>query len=279
MPGVVNVCILILAIVLAVVNSFIGKASRQHASALKANIIDTAASSGKFNVLVSVIKAAGLEKALSGPGPFTLFAPNDEAFAKVPKEAIDTLMSDAALLRDTLLFHVVPQKMTPTRNGRNSNTLLLDSKSTPKQLTIKIKNWAMDTYVITGQPNIPQVVTFDMKCDNGLIHEINEVLVPYSGEFAPKITFIGVGDLFGNKTIQEGYYGPQSGLDRHGNKYDGPEREYVPVTIGDDWKYSGNWETMIPETIYKAAADYEEKKKERKVYFAGWKDKMKQKQP
>jgi len=224
-----------------------------------ANIIDTVSASGKFKTLLKAIDAAGMTKALSSSGPFTLFAPNDDAFSRLPPGNLDSLMTDVQNLRNLLLFHVVPSKMSPTRNGKNWNTLHIDDDGFPKQLTVKVKNWSQtkvhDTYIVTGQEPIPQIVTFDMQADNGNIHEIDAVLIPYQDKMPPKISHIGIGDLYGNRTIQAGYYGPLAGTDRFGKMYDGPERPYVPISVGDTWEYAGNWETRIPDKIYKDGRD------------------------
>ncbi|RYG19947.1 fasciclin domain-containing protein, partial [bacterium] len=78
------------------------------------NIVETAASAGSFNTLVAAVKAAGLVDTLSGPGPFTVFAPTDEAFAKVPSETLEGLLKPEAkddLVR-VLSYHVVPGELT-----------------------------------------------------------------------------------------------------------------------------------------------------------------------
>jgi uncharacterized surface protein with fasciclin (FAS1) repeats len=72
------------------------------------NIVETAVAAGNFNTLVEAVKAAGLVDTLSSPGPFTVFAPTDEAFAKVPKAVLDALMANKTLLTAVLTYHVVP---------------------------------------------------------------------------------------------------------------------------------------------------------------------------
>jgi len=234
---------------------------------LQANIVDVAIENGNFKTLITAIEAAGLTSTLSGSGPFTVFAPNDEAFAKLPDGTLQSLLNDPPRLKQILQFHVVPRKMSPTRNGRNEDTLLISNSGYPKQLTIKIKNWECDTYIFTGQKNIPQVRTFDLPCDNGVIHEIDEVLVPYEEDFAPKISFIGEGDLSGKPSLQTGYYGIHEGKGRHGEVYDGPVNEKADIAsfpIGKTWLVAGNWE-------------YEPKPSdERRTWkFPSYKDKMK----
>lgn len=206
-----------------------------------ANIIDTAKSAGNFNTLVKAIEAAGLTSVLSGPGPFTVFAPTDEAFARLPKGNMEALMNDIPTLQNLLKFHVHPGKMSPTRNGKSIDTLMISEDDNPKQLTIKVTNWTCESFIMTGQENYAQVTTYDVKCDNGVIHIINEVLIPYKGNHPPKITFIGARDMTKEATLQQGYYGSRAGEDRFGNRYTGPEQEFVPIPVGEDWKVAGNW--------------------------------------
>src|SRR5689334_5465834 len=71
------------------------------------DIVDTAVSAGSFNTLVTAVKEAGLVETLKGAGPFTVFAPTDQAFAKIPKEKLDALLKDKAALKKVLLYHVV----------------------------------------------------------------------------------------------------------------------------------------------------------------------------
>lgn len=240
--------LLLLGLVATLTNSycvgFLSTSNFRQNSYLKANIVDTAVECGKFKTFVAAVNAAGLSSTLSGAGPFTVFAPNDEAFAKLPSGTVDALLNDIPRLKQILQFHIVPRKMSPTRNGRNEDTLLVSSSNGfPKQLTIKIKNWELDTFVFTGQTNIPQVQTFDIKCDNGLIHEINEVLVPYEEDFAPQISFIGEGDLTGTPSLQLSYYGVHEGKGRHGEVYDGPaDAKFEKFSVGSTWKIAGNWD-------------------------------------
>ncbi|NBQ96228.1 MAG: fasciclin domain-containing protein, partial [Betaproteobacteria bacterium] len=75
------------------------------------DIVDTAVSAGNFSTLVTAIKAAGLVDTLKGKGPFTVFAPTDEAFAKIPKANLDALLADKAKLSGVLTYHVVPGRV------------------------------------------------------------------------------------------------------------------------------------------------------------------------
>src|SRR5690349_18540918 len=89
-------------------------------AALAADIVDTAVQNGNFKTLVAAVQAAGLVETLKGPGPFTVFAPTDAAFAKVPKAQLDALLKDKAALTKVLTYHVVPGKVmaADVRAGR-----------------------------------------------------------------------------------------------------------------------------------------------------------------
>jgi uncharacterized surface protein with fasciclin (FAS1) repeats len=79
--------------------------------ALAKDIVDTAVAAGQFNTLATALKAAGLVDTLEGPGPFTVFAPTDAAFAKIPKADLDALLKDKAKLTAVLTYHVVPGRV------------------------------------------------------------------------------------------------------------------------------------------------------------------------
>jgi len=260
---------IMLFILLAVVLSFADLSNSFHvlktnikSTRLPATIIETAEKSGNFKTLLAAVQAAGLIQELSAPGPITLFAPDDEAFAKLPHGKVDELLKDIPALKNILLFHLVPEKMSPSRNGRNTDTLLIDGDGFAKQLTVKIKNWELDTYIITGQKNIPQVTNMDIKCDNGLVHVVNEVLIPYESDLPPQISFIGSGDIEGNPSLQMGYYGSQAGTGRDGKKYEGPPQKFEKGAFrtNEAWKVAGNW-------------DYEKGVDRKKVYTFDYKKK------
>jgi len=237
---------IIVTAVAALVQSFTNVRPRiAKSSALSANIVDTIAQSGNFKTLLSAIQAAGIGPALSGEGPFTIFAPTDEAFSKLPAGNMDSLMKDTPNLKNLLLFHVHPGRLNPTRNAKTFNSALIGGDKFPKQLTVKVTSWTMEVYIETGQPNHAKVITQGIKCDNGLIHVMDEVLIPYPGNEPPKVTFMGARDIEGQATLQRGYYGPIEGTDRNDKKYTGPDREFVPMfeNVGDGWKEGGNWIT------------------------------------
>lgn len=134
-------------------------------SAMAQDLVDTAVKAGNFTTLVTAVKAAGLVDTLKGPGPFTVFAPTDAAFAKVPKATLDALLADKAALTKVLTYHVVPGKvmaadvkagMVKTVQGQ--------------ELTIKTDGGVM--------VNNAKVVAADVAASNGVIHAIDTVLMP-----------------------------------------------------------------------------------------------------
>jgi uncharacterized surface protein with fasciclin (FAS1) repeats len=134
-------------------------------SAQAADIVDTAASAGNFNTLVTAVKAAGLVDTLKGPGPFTVFAPTDAAFAKIPKADLDALLKDKAALTKVLTYHVVPGKV-----------MAKDVKAGSVK-TVQGGNLTLATMggvTVNGA----KVVAADVPADNGVIHAVDTVIMP-----------------------------------------------------------------------------------------------------
>jgi uncharacterized surface protein with fasciclin (FAS1) repeats len=131
------------------------------------NIVQTAVAAGQFKTLVSLVKQAGLVGALSGPGPLTVFAPTDAAFAKVPKATLAALGKDKAKLKAVLLYHVAKGKVTAAKVVKLKSVKTLQGGS----LTVKV---AGGKVFIGGA----QVVKADVMASNGVIHVINKVLIP-----------------------------------------------------------------------------------------------------
>ncbi len=130
------------------------------------DIVDTAINAGTFNTLVAAITAAGLDTALKGPGPFTVFAPTDEAFSKLPSGTVEALLTDILKLRKVLEYHVVSGKVMA------ADVVKLDSATTVEGSTLKID-------ASSGvKVNDATVVTPDVEADNGIIHIIDTVLIP-----------------------------------------------------------------------------------------------------
>ncbi len=134
-------------------------------SATAADIVDTAVSAGSFTTLVTAVKAAGLVETLKGPGPFTVFAPTDEAFAKIPKAKLDALLADKAALTKVLTYHVVPAKV-----------MAADVKAG----SVKTVEGSSVTLATSGGVTVngAKVVKADVAADNGVIHAIDTVIMP-----------------------------------------------------------------------------------------------------
>lgn len=223
-----------------------------HSQALDATILDTVSNVRNFGTLNKAIDAAGLRDALNGPGPFTLFAPNDEAFAKLPAGTLEALLKDKKKLADILKFHVHNNKMTPNRTGRTMDTLLMGEDGYAKQLTVKLTNWTCISFLFGGHETPAQVLASGVtkwdgtKCDNGLIHEINQVMLPYEGNDAPKITFIGFGGITEPARLQLDYYGPEQGKGRNTvGTLDADLDSYKRMSEVGGWKEGCNYELPI----------------------------------
>jgi uncharacterized surface protein with fasciclin (FAS1) repeats len=131
-----------------------------------ANIVDTAVNAGSFKTLVAAIKAANLEDTLKGAGPFTVFAPTDEAFAKLPDGTVDSLLKDIPKLKKILTYHVVSGKVMA------ADVIKLKSATTIEGSNVNID--ASNGVKI----NDATVSTPDVAADNGVIHVIDTVLIP-----------------------------------------------------------------------------------------------------
>jgi uncharacterized surface protein with fasciclin (FAS1) repeats len=131
-----------------------------------ANIIDTATNNGSFNTLVAAIQAAGLVDTLNGNGPFTVFAPTDEAFNKLPAGTVDALLQDIPKLKKILTYHVVSGKVLA------ADVAKLKTAKTVEGSDVKID--ASNGVKI----NDATVAAADVAADNGVIHVIDTVLIP-----------------------------------------------------------------------------------------------------
>ncbi|MGA2595827.1 MAG: fasciclin domain-containing protein [Bryobacteraceae bacterium] len=133
-----------------------------------ADIVDTAVAA-KFNTLVAAVKAAGLVDTLKGPGPYTVFAPTDEAFAKLPAGTLESLLKpeNKDKLRSILLYHVVPGRVMA------QDVVTLNSAKTAEgeDLTIKVINGGV-------MVDNARVIKTDIPTSNGVIHVIDTVLIP-----------------------------------------------------------------------------------------------------
>jgi len=130
------------------------------------NIVDTAIAAGNFKTLVTALQTAGLVNTLGGKGPYTVFAPTDAAFAKIPNATLKALLANKTQLTAVLTYHVVPSKVMSTdlKNGMMVKTVQGEN------LTINTTNGVM--------VNNAKVVKADINCTNGVIHAIDTVLMP-----------------------------------------------------------------------------------------------------
>ena len=140
-------------------------ASAAPALAQPKDVVETAAAAGTFKSLAAALQAAGLVQTLKGPGPFTVFAPTDEAFAKIPKADLDALLKDKAKLTAVLTYHVVPGKV-----------MAKDVKA-GKVKTVQGSELTLGT---TGGVTVDaaKVVQADVVASNGVIHVIDSVVLP-----------------------------------------------------------------------------------------------------
>lgn len=134
-------------------------------SAQAKDIVDTAVDAGSFKTLASALGAAGLVETLKGKGPFTVFAPTDEAFAKIPKADLEALLKDKTKLTEILTYHVVPGKV-----------MAADVKAGK----VKTVQGSDITVTTTGGVMVDKakVIKTDITADNGVIHVIDTVIMP-----------------------------------------------------------------------------------------------------
>lgn len=135
------------------------------------DVVDTAIAAGSFKTLVKAVQAAGLVETLKGKGPFTVFAPTDDAFAKLPKGTVEGLLKDIPKLKTVLTYHVVPGKVMSTDVAK------MKSAKTVQGQTIKIdaSKWHLHKNVKINDAN---VIKADVTTDNGVIHVIDKVILP-----------------------------------------------------------------------------------------------------
>jgi uncharacterized surface protein with fasciclin (FAS1) repeats len=129
------------------------------------DIVDTAVAAGNFKTLATALQAAGLVETLKGKGPFTVFAPTDAAFAKVPKDQLDALLKDKAALTKVLTYHVVPGKVM-AKDVKAGMVKTVQGG----ELTVATAGGVM----VDGA----KVTATDIVADNGVIHVIDSVVIP-----------------------------------------------------------------------------------------------------
>ncbi len=144
-----------------------GEAHDHVAEAASADIVGVASSAGTFNTLLAAAKAAGLVDTLQSAGPFTVFAPTDEAFAKLPEGMIESLLADPEKLKQVLLYHVV-----------SGTVLASDVVGLSSATTVQGSDIAIAVSGGTVMINNATVVKTDVMASNGVIHVIDTVIVP-----------------------------------------------------------------------------------------------------
>jgi uncharacterized surface protein with fasciclin (FAS1) repeats len=132
----------------------------------QSDIVDTAISAGSFNTLVAAVQAADLVDTLKGPGPFTVFAPTDDAFAKIPKADLDALLADKEKLTAVLTYHVVPGKVMAADVKPGMVKTVQGG-----EITVAVQGNAVKVDNAT-------VVKTDINTSNGVIHVIDTVIMP-----------------------------------------------------------------------------------------------------
>lgn len=138
------------------------------AFAQEADIVDTAVAAGNFTTLATALEAAGLVETLKGEGPFTVFAPTDEAFAALPEGALDALLADPEALAAVLTYHVLPAEVMSADLTEGQTAATVQGE----EVTITLEGGPMVNEAMISQP--------DVDASNGVIHVIDSVLMPPS---------------------------------------------------------------------------------------------------
>ncbi len=164
---VLTMTVLAAALVGPIAGSSVAAQMAQPASYSSNTIVDVAIKAGSFKTLVKAVQAAGLVETLQGNGPFTVFAPTDEAFAKLPKGTVEALIADPAKLRAILTYHVVAGKVMAAQVvGLKSATTV-----NGQDVRIRVENGKV---FVDGA----QVTATDIAASNGVIHVIDTVILP-----------------------------------------------------------------------------------------------------
>jgi uncharacterized surface protein with fasciclin (FAS1) repeats len=161
------VAVLALALAIGVATATAGRATTTGPQMSKRNLVQTAVAARQFTTLAALLKKAGLAGTLATKGPFTVFAPTDAAFARVPKATLAKLATNKTKLRAVLLYHVVKGKVTAAQAMKLRSAKTLEGKS----VSIRVRGGK----VIVGDAT---VVKANVMASNGVIHVINKVLIP-----------------------------------------------------------------------------------------------------
>ncbi|HTK23631.1 MAG TPA: fasciclin domain-containing protein [Gaiella sp.] len=158
----------LLVVVAALLASTVASAPAQPRQS--GDLVQTVVAAGQFKTLARLLTRAGLVGALEKPGPYTVFAPTDAAFAKVPKKTLDGLLADKAKLKSVLLYHVVAGKVTAT------DVTKLSAAKTLAGASVRIRVSGTNVFVNTARVTKP-----DVMATNGVIHVVSRVLIPPAG--------------------------------------------------------------------------------------------------
>jgi uncharacterized surface protein with fasciclin (FAS1) repeats len=161
------VAVLVVVLAVGVATATAGRATTSATKMGEKNLVQTAIAAGQFKTLASLLQKAGLAGALEGKGPFTVFAPTDTAFAKVPKATLASLAKNKTKLRAVLLYHVVKGKVTAAQAMKLHSAKTLEGKS----VSIRVSGGK----VLVGGATVTKA---DVMAANGVIHVINKVLIP-----------------------------------------------------------------------------------------------------
>jgi len=134
-------------------------------------IVEIAVKAGNFKTLVAAVTAAGLVDTLNSPGPFTVCAPTDGAFEKLPKETVEALLKDIPKLKNILLYHVVAGKAMSTDVSKMKTAKTVQGQD----IKIDASKWHLHKNIKINNANVIQA---DIVADNGVIHVIDTVLIP-----------------------------------------------------------------------------------------------------
>lgn len=163
-----RIAVLGIVLAFAAAPAFAGSCSSNTKTASN-NIVETAVSAGSFTTLVAAVQAADLADTLAGDGPYTVFAPTDEAFAKLPEGTVEALLANPEKLRAILLYHVVPGKVSA------ADVISLSTATTAQGSDVNIR--VADGSVMV---NNALVTATDIETSNGVIHVIDTVILPAS---------------------------------------------------------------------------------------------------
>ncbi len=158
-----------IATTLALLSLSLGAIAHPRPVRQEADIVDTAVKAGQFKTLASLVTKAGLAETLKGPGPFTVLAPTDKAFAKLPKALVKKITSDPALLKKVLTYHVIA-----------GSVMAADLKNGATEATVEGEKVKVVLKGKTVLFNKSKVVMADVKASNGVIHAVDTVLLPPS---------------------------------------------------------------------------------------------------